>query len=191
MAKDLIGYEALADRALRSVVKEALKRTEKQGLIGQHHFYLTFKTRDPGAELPEFLLERYPEEMTIVLHNQLWGLKVSEDQFEAGLTFHTIPATLFSRVAALTAFVDPSVQFGLQFRNSSAAKKAPTPREVAKGKSEPKPPLAVAKGAPPKKLPTTPNATTEEPVERPGGERPAPVTPTAPQVVSIDKFWKK
>ena len=82
MAEDHIGYEALADRALRSVVKEALKRTEKQGLIGQHHFYLTFRTKDPGVEIAEFLLERYPEEMTIVLQNQYWGLRVGEEEFE-------------------------------------------------------------------------------------------------------------
>ena len=132
MAKDLIGYEALADRALRSVVKEALKRTEKQGLIGSHHFYLTFRTKDPGVEIPDFLLERFPEEMTIVLQNQFWGLKVSEDEFEVGLTFQKMPTTLVIPFAALTAFVDPSVQFGLQFRNSSAAQKAPALREAAK-----------------------------------------------------------
>src|SRR4030095_11418697 len=94
MAKDLIGYEALADKALRSVVKEALKRTEKQGLLGPHHFYLTFRTHDPGVEIPDFLRERYPEEMTIVLQNQFWGLKVDEDQFEVGLTFQQLPALL-------------------------------------------------------------------------------------------------
>jgi hypothetical protein len=87
MAKDYIGYETLTDQALRSVVKEALKRAEKQGLIGQHHFYVTFKTHDPGVDIPEFLKQRYPDEMTIVLQNQFWGLKVGDDGFEVGLTF--------------------------------------------------------------------------------------------------------
>src|SRR5215510_2061553 len=141
MAKDLIGYEALADKALRSVVKEALKRTEKQGLIGNHHFYLTFKTRDPVVEIPDFLLERYPEEMTIVLQNQFWGLKVREDEFEVGLTFQKMPTTLVIPFAALTAFVDPSVQFGLQFRNSTAAKKVPAP-QAAKEPPKPAPPAS-------------------------------------------------
>ncbi len=142
MAKDHIGYEALADRALRSVVKEALKRTEKQGLIGQHHFYLTFRTKDPGVEIPEFLLERYPEEMTIVLQNQYWGLKVGEEAFEVGLTFQKMPTTLVIPFAALTAFVDPSVQFGLQFRNSSTAKTAPALRDAGKPAAAPTPPAA-------------------------------------------------
>jgi len=165
MAKDHIGYEALADRALRSVVKEALKRTEKQGLIGQHHFYLTFRTKDPGVEIAEFLLERYPEEMTIVLQNQYWGLKVGEEAFEVGLTFQKMPTTLVIPFAALTAFVDPSVQFGLQFRNSSTAKKAPTLRYAAK--PAPAPPTAPAA----EELPKEPS--------------------DAPQVISIDKFRKK
>ena len=175
MAKDLIGYEALADRALRSVVKEALKRTEKQGLLGSHHFYLTFRTKDPGVEIPDFLIERFPEEMTIVLQNQFWGLKVAEDEFEVGLTFQKMPTTLVIPFAALTAFVDPSVQFGLQFRNSSAPK-APAVRDAAK-------PAARPKAAKPAPAPTPPEA--------PAAEEPAKGPPDAPQVISIDKFRKK
>jgi uncharacterized protein len=165
MPKDYIGYEALADRALRSVVREALKRAEKQGLIGSHHFYLTFKTHDPGVDIPEFLKERYPDEMTIVVQNQYWGLKVSEDGFEVGLTFQKVPARLSIPFAALTAFVDPSVQFGLQFRNSSATRNLPAP--VAGEDTTPKAPSA-AKAAEPEKQP-----------------------PSAPQIVSLDKFRKK
>src|SRR5262245_38140151 len=170
MAKDLIGYEALADTALRSVVKEALKRTEKQGLLGNHHFYLTFKTRDPGVEIPEFLLERYPEEMTIVLQNQFWGLKVGEDEFEVGLTFQKMPTTLVIPFAALTAFVDPSVQFGLQFRNSSAAKKAP-----AATKESPKPPAPreATKDAPVKTLSARTPAKDAQPQSDPPTDKPS------------------
>src|SRR5262245_45327627 len=174
MAKDLIGYEALADKALRSVVKEALKRVEKQGLLGSHHFYLTFKTKDPGVEIPEFLTERYPDEMTIVLQNQFWGLKVGEDQFEVGLTFQKLPATLVIPFRALTAFVDPSVQFGLQFRNSSVAKGVPAPSEAAKDRPEPKPqkvskPQESAKDAPVQKLPGR-KAPAEAPAAAPKAE---------------------
>jgi hypothetical protein len=171
MAKDHIGYEALADRALRSVVKEALKRTEKQGLIGPHHFYLTFRTKDPGVEIPDFLLERFPEEMTIVLQNQFWGLKVGEDEFEVGLTFQKMPTTLVIPFAALTAFVDPSVQFGLQFRPSSTTHKTPALRDASKPAPAPMP------ASPPPAAPTA-----EEPAKAPSD---------APQVISIDKFRKK
>jgi uncharacterized protein len=174
MAKDHIGYEALADQALRSVVKEALKRIVKQGLIGAHHFYLTFRTRDPGVELPDFLLERYPEEMTIVLQNQFWGLKVADDKFEVGLTFQKMPATLVIPFAALTAFVDPSVQFGLRFRNSGAAKKVTASRD----------------GAKPASLPAAP-AKPAAPQNSPAASEPAKDSTAGPQVVSIDKFRKK
>src|SRR3954463_5702571 len=124
MAKDFIGYEALADRALRGVVREALKRVQKQGLIGSHHFYLSFKTHDPGVEIPDFLKERYPDEMTVVLQNQFWGLKVGDKGFEVSLSFQKLPATLVIPFDALTAFADPSVQFGLQFRNATASAQA-------------------------------------------------------------------
>lgn len=187
MAKDLIGYEALADKAMRSIVKEALKRTEKQGLLGSHHFYLTFKTKDPGVEIPEFLLERYPDEMTIVLQNQFWGLKVGEDEFEVGLTFQKLPTTLVIPFAALTAFVDPSVQFGLQFRNASTAKKVPAPKSATK--EPPKPPV-------PRKAPKDASVETLS-ARKPGKDAPSeadqpPETPASgPQIVSFDKFRKK
>src|ERR1017187_2086407 len=132
MAKDFIGYEALTDRALRSVVKEALKRVQKQGLVGSHHFYLTFKTHDPGVEIPDFLKERYPDEMTIVLQNQYSGLNVTEDGFEVTLGFQKLPATLAIPFAALTGFVDPAVHFGLQFKNATAAQNAGAAKDGAK-----------------------------------------------------------
>lgn len=118
MAKDYIGYEALTDAALRGVVREALRVIEKQGLVGSHHFYLTFRTHFPGVEIPDFLREQYPDEMTIVLQHQFWGMKVEDDHFEVTLTFKKMPATLSIPFAALTAFADPGVQFGLQFKAS-------------------------------------------------------------------------
>src|SRR5580658_4297934 len=118
MAKDYIGYKALTDAALRGVVRDALRRAEKQGLVGSHHFRVTFKTRFPGVDIPDFLHEQYPEEMMIILQHQFWGLKVRDEQFEVTLSFRKIPATLTIPFAALTAFVDPGVQFGLQFRET-------------------------------------------------------------------------
>ncbi len=120
MAKDYIGYETLADDAMRGVVREALRRALEQGLIGNHHFYLTFKTHDPGVEIPEHLKERFPDEMTIVLQKQFWDLKVGDEKFEVTLSFQKLPATLVVPYAALTGFADPGVKFGLQFRNASA-----------------------------------------------------------------------
>ncbi len=119
MAKDHIGYETLADDAMRGVVREALRRAMEQGLIGSHHFYITFKTHDPGVDIPDYLKERFPDEMTIVLQNQFWGLKIEDEKFEVTLTFQKLPATLVVPFAALTGFADPSVKFGLQFRNAS------------------------------------------------------------------------
>jgi len=175
MAKDFIGYEALADRALRGVVREALKRVQKQGLIGSHHFYITFKTHDPGVEIPDFLKERYPDEMTIVMQNQFSGLHVSEDAFEVTLSFQKLPATLFVPFSALTAFVDPAVQFGLQFKNSTAAQTGAGASSKDGGK-----PAAQVPGPPA----TSPSA------ESPAPSKPEP-PPSGPQVVSLDRFRKK
>lgn len=162
MAKDYIGYKALTDAALRGVVRDALRRIEKQGLLGNHHFRLTFKTRFPGVEIPDFLLEQYPDEMMIILQHQFWGLKVKDDQFEVTLSFRKVPATLTVPFAALTAFVDPGVQFGLQFR------------EAEEG-AEPKPAPAPLPHAAPERAPEA----DEKPPAQPG------------EVVSLDSFRKK
>ena len=173
MSKDYIGYQALTDAALRGVVREALRRIEKQGLIGSHHFYLTFKTRAPGVEIPDFLREQYPEEMTIILQHQFWGLKVTEDGFEVTLTFKKLPATLAIPFAALTAFMDPGVQFGLQFKDIPGAQNA-APQPAAKA-----PEKLVEKSAP-----AAPDATDATKA----GEKPAP---QPGEVVSLDAFRKK
>src|SRR5579864_8879076 len=102
MAKDFIGYENLVDQALRQVVRNALERIQKQGLIGSHHFYLTFKTQDKGVEVPDFLRERYPDEMTIVLQNQFSGLRVTDESFEVTLSFQKLPCTLLVPFPAVT-----------------------------------------------------------------------------------------
>jgi hypothetical protein len=100
-------------------VREALRHALEHGLVGNHHFYLTFKTHDPGVEIPEHLKERFPDEMTIVLQNQFWDLKVDDENFEVTLSFQKLPATLVVPYAALTGFADPGIKFGLQFRNAS------------------------------------------------------------------------
>jgi hypothetical protein len=104
--------------ALRAVVGRVLGQVEASGgtLPGNHHFYITFKTGAPGVSIPENLKERFPDEMTIVLQNKFWDLTVSDDAFSVGLSFNQIPAQLEIPFAAITAFVDPAVDFGLQFQ---------------------------------------------------------------------------
>ena len=116
MAGKLLDYNQLVETALRGAVRDALKRVAEFGLPGNHHFYITFRTDQPGVDIPEYLHERYPEEMTIVLQHQYWGLEAREDEFQVTLSFNKVPEKLVVPYAALTAFADPSVQFGLQFR---------------------------------------------------------------------------
>lgn len=113
----LIPYDEIVQEALRAVVGRVLGEVEHSGgLPGDHHFYITFKTRAPGVEIPKHLTERFPDEMTIVLQNKFWDLKVEEDGFEVGLSFNQVPAKLAIPFAAVTGFVDPAVNFALQFQ---------------------------------------------------------------------------
>lgn len=177
MAKDYIGYQALTDAALRGVVRDALRRVETQGLIGSHHFYLTFKTHFPGVEIPAFLREQYPDEMTIILQHQFWGLKVHEDLFEVALTFKKMPATLVIPYVALTAFFDPGVQFGLQFKTAeSESKNALSSADLSE---------ELPLDAPPEDDDTPPTD------HQPGGPRTSMPKGGQGEVVSLDKFRKK
>jgi len=115
MAQDLFDYPQMVQTALRGVVREALARTVREGLRGNHHFYVSFRTDAPGVVLPNFLLDKYPEEMTIVLQHQFWGLEVGDHEFSVTLTFQNRPEQLTIPFAAVTSFADPSVKFGLQF----------------------------------------------------------------------------
>jgi len=85
-------------------------------LPGAHHFYITFKTGAPGVDIPKHLSERFPDEMTIVIQNRFWDLKVTEDGFSVGLSFNQAPAKLVIPFSAITGFVDPAVNFALQFQ---------------------------------------------------------------------------
>jgi uncharacterized protein len=146
LAEDLYDYAAMVETALRGVVREALGRVARNGLRGDHHFYLTFRTAAPGVQLPDYLREKFPDEMTIVLQHQFWQLTVEEAGFSVGLSFQSKVERLTIPFAALTGFADPSVQFGLQFQTPE-----PEAREVAA--------LPAAAAAPP-----------AEPAERPAAE---------------------
>lgn len=115
MAEEELRYDLMVEEALRGVVRAALRQVLAQGLPGEHHFYITFRTDRPDVVVPERLRARYPDEMTIVLQHRFWDLAVEEDHFRVTLTFGEIPEKLVVPFAALTGFADPSVRFGLQF----------------------------------------------------------------------------
>lgn len=109
-------YEAMAQDALRGVVKTALKRAAAPGgLPGEHHFYITFKTKAPGVSGPPEVLSKYPDEMTIILQHQYWDLGPGETFFTVTLKFGGQPKRLSIPYTAVVRFFDPYVQFGLQF----------------------------------------------------------------------------
>ena len=113
----LIPYDEIVQEALRAVVGRVLGEVERNGgLPGDHHFYITFKTRAAGVNIPKHLVERFPDEMTIVIQNRFWDLKVDDDSFEVGLSFNQSPAKLAIPFSAITAFVDPAVRFKLEFQ---------------------------------------------------------------------------
>jgi hypothetical protein len=115
MPEDLIRYDILAQEALRGVVRKVLSEVVKTGLPGEHHFFISFVTKAPGVRMSQRLLEQYDKEMTIVLQNQYWDLKVTETGFEVGLSFDGQHELLGIPFSALKGFFDPSVQFALRF----------------------------------------------------------------------------
>jgi uncharacterized protein len=118
--ESLIPYDEIVQDALRAVVGRVLGEVERSGgLPGEHHFYITFKTRMPGVSIPKHLMERFPDEMTIVIQNRFWDLKVEDDDFTVGLSFGGVPAMLHVPFAAVTQFHDPAVEFALTFQASS------------------------------------------------------------------------
>ncbi|MGP9820612.1 SspB family protein, partial [Salinarimonas sp. NSM] len=142
MTQDLIRYDLLVQDALKGVVRKVLADAAREGLPGEHHFYVSFQTAFPGVRLSSRMREKYPDTMTIVLQHQFWDLIVNEHAFEVGLSFGGVPERLLVPYDALTGFFDPSVQFGLKFEIREAAQApapvsgpAPgeTPRQPARG----------------------------------------------------------
>ena len=115
MIEDYIRYDQLIDNAMRNVIKEALKKIQKDGLPGHHHFLISFLTMYEGVELPASLIEKHPEEMTIVLQHQYEDLEITKDYFTVVLSFDGLKEKIVIPFAALTSFADPGVKFGLKF----------------------------------------------------------------------------
>ena len=207
MAEDLIRYDLLVQDALRGVVRKVLTDAAREGLSGEHHFYVSFRTEAPGVRMSQRLREKYPQDMTIVLQHQFWDLGVNEHSFEVGLSFSGVPERLLIPFDALSGFFDPSVQFGLKFdsQEEGAAGEAapnvkPGPRGAASEPSELKPKGTGLQAVPPaaKVVPALPvaakaeNEAKEKGADK-GAEDEAANEPkeAGAQVVSLDSFRKK
>jgi len=168
--ESLLPYEDWAEAAMREVVARALSYVAENGLPGDHHFYITFRTDHPGVVIPPRLRAQYPQEMTIVLQHQFWDLRVHPETrlVTVGLSFGGVPSTLSIPLGAVTAFADPHVRYGMRFRPEGLAKS-----DDPLGESKPSRPAVL-------------QAVSETEKERPEAEAPA-----SPQVVSLDAFRRR
>lgn len=181
---DRFHYDALVDDALRSVVRRVLTQVAEKGLPGSHHFYISFRSTDPGVELPEYLRAKYPEEMTIVLQHQYWDLIIGDTTFEVTVSFNKQQERIKVPFAALSAFVDPSVRFGLQFdRGEKAADDKPETAAAAPTS------LPVPEKRPQPAAPAGEEATAEGGAA--AGDAAAKPEDAASKVVKLDSFRKK
>jgi hypothetical protein len=187
---DHIRYDLLTQQALRGVVRSVLTDAAKNGLPGDHHFYIAFDTTADGVRIPDRLRTQYPEQMTIILQHQFWDLKVTDEEFEVGLSFGGIPAKLTIPFEAVKGFFDPSVQFGLQFE------------EVGDDEAQCTTPANAQGNVPdraPDQAPQAPAEVKERlPASPPAGEAPATAEPEdeppaggGAEVVRLDRFRKK
>ena len=143
MGKDALKYDQMVEDALRGVVRTALAHAAEHGLPGAHHFYITFETTHPDVAVADHLKARYPDEMTIVLQHQYWGLEVEDERFAVTLSFNDRHERLTIPFEAVTAFADPAVKFGLRFERqedgSPAAAASPSATHLPQEEAE-KPP---------------------------------------------------
>ena len=210
MPVDHIRYDILVQEALRGMVRNVLADAAKNGLMGDHHFFVTFDTTADGVQLSDRLREQYPEEMRIVLQHQFWGMKVTDEQFEVGLSFGGVAEKLVIPFTAIKIFDDPSVQFKLQFETLAEIadedddKSAPDeplktiePRSHSKSESRPerKPeakPRTSGKQEPTRaNVPASPSP--DAPSTETGPDGPPDTQPDRPgaEVVRLDRFRKK
>jgi len=183
MATDLIRYDLLVQEALRSVVRKVLADAARNGLVGDHHFNIAFKTHAPGVVAPPAVKQRFPDEMSIILQHEFWDLVVTQDAFEVSLNFSRKPERLIVPFDSITGFTDPSVPFGFKLE-PRVSEPAASPAPAAEEKKAPGPALAtpasVKPPAQPAPVPKSPQRA-EKPAES-GSET---------KVVSIDAFRKK
>ena len=126
---ETLDYGSLMHRAMRSLFQEVLREVSANGLPGKHHFFISFETSHPDAKVADWLLERHPKEMTIVIQNWFEDLEVTEEGFSVTLNFGNVPEPLYIPFDSLLTFVDPSVEFGIRFETGDEDP-APTPVEL-------------------------------------------------------------
>lgn len=122
MSRD-IDYGNLMHEAMRGLIRKVLLDVADRGLPGNHHFFITFDTAHPDAELADWLSDRYPGEMTVVMQHWYDGLEVTEEGFSVTLNFGDAPEPLYIPYDAIRTFVDPSVEFGLRFEQQDGDEK--------------------------------------------------------------------
>ena len=137
MDPDRIDYAAILQEALRDAVRRVLEQVAEHGLPGEHHFYIGFETDFPGVQVPRFLREQSPKEVTIILQHQFWELEVTPEAFSVVLSFGGSRQRLAVPFAALTSFADPSADFGLRFGTVEEEEESAVPD--AEGGAEPSP----------------------------------------------------
>jgi uncharacterized protein len=187
MAVDHIRYDLLVHEALRGMVRNVLMDAAKRGLIGDHHFFITFDTNAPGVQISDALRNRFPQEMTIVLQHQFWDLEVTDDTLQVGLSFNGVAERLKVPFAAIKSFADPSVQFALQFETVTEA--IDTATEATNGTPE-KSQQRSTRGTR-TSVPTTPRSSVK-PAD-PAAEPPVSSddNKAGAEVVRLDRFRKK
>ena len=117
-----LDYGGIMNKAMRFFVQQVLQEVSKNGLPGEHHFFITLDTTHGGLEMAPWLFERYPEEITIVMQNWFDNLKVDDAGFAVTLNFGNNPEPLYVPYGAITTFVDPSVEFGVRFEQTNESK---------------------------------------------------------------------
>jgi uncharacterized protein len=196
MAVDHIRYDLLAQEALlEGVVRRVLADAARNGLPGDHHFFITFDTRTAGVRMSARLHAQHPAELTIVLQHQFWDLTVTEEAFEVGLSFGGVPEQVVVPLRAIKGFFDPSVEFGMRFEMESGSSdpslgttdnpaRSMRPSAAPAQPGAPVPALSV--GTAPAAPPDAAEVNESEPrAETPGGRS------QGGEVVRIDRFRKK
>jgi len=190
MSIDYIRYDLLVQDALRSVVRKVVSEAARSGLPGDHHFNIAFKTQAPGVVIPPAMLQRYPDEMAIILQHEFWDLAVTADAIEVSLNFSRKPERLTIPFDSITGFSDPSVPFGFKLEPRIAAEAAPAKPTPVVREPEKKSEAPSAASAAPASKPSRP-ASAPKPVEGPAKTPEKPKGGDASKVVSIDAFRKK
>ncbi|HVJ39861.1 MAG TPA: ClpXP protease specificity-enhancing factor SspB [Dongiaceae bacterium] len=190
MAKDWLRYDRLVEDALRSVVRRALLEVAANGLPGDHHFYLTFHTQDPGVSLSPALRAQYPKEMTIVLQHQFWGLEVTEDNFTVKLSFGGVRETLVIPFQSVVSFADPSVKFGLQFETAAEGEGEESDIEDGEIEDQSTPVPHASLPAKAKDLNDLPKSVAKD-TGAPAADGDKPAGAKGAEVVALDAFRKK